>query len=298
MSLWHQFATLITMKKLVLNYHFWAMSALGMIISSCSTKYKAVEENGAKKLYNIQYGADIQQRMDVFIPAEQKADSPLVMIVHGGGWKFGRKEHMKMIQNFLFKNNIPSVNINYRLLKKGVSYEEQVDDISKAISKTTELSENLPIKPDNLVLLGESAGGHLALLYGYQNPTKVTKLISMSGPTDFYSEDYRNSKYYKRSKTVFQFVVGEKYAENLEAFEKASPISHVSEVPTLIFQGDRDFLVNKSQGLALDSVLKAKKIPHKLVFMKNSGHVPRFRKSKRDSIIFPNILEFVTEGIK
>lgn len=271
------------------------MGILGMIVSSCSTKYKIVSENGAKKLYNVKYGDHKQQRMDVFLPAEYTSESPVVMIVHGGGWKFGHKEHMKMIQDFLFKNNIPSINIDYRLLKKNIRYKEQVDDISKAISKSNELAESWNLKISNYILLGESAGGHLALLYGYQNPQEIKKLISMSGPTDFYTENYQKSNYYKRSKGVFQKVVGEKYSNNLDAFKEASPLFHVSNIPTLIFQGDRDFLVNKTQGLALDSALTSKKIPHQFVLMKNSGHVPRFIKRKRESLIFPTILAFIKE---
>ena len=281
------------MKKLILNYHFWVMGLLGMILTSCSTKYKVVEENGDKKMYNIKYGDHQQQRMDVFLPAKFISESPVVMIVHGGGWKFGHKEHMKMIQNFLLKNNIPSINIDYRLLKKNVRYQQQVEDIGKAVLKSNELAESYHFKPSNYILLGESAGGHLALIYGYKNPQKIKKLISMSSPTDFYSETYQKSKYYPRSIGVFQKVVGEKFKKNKESFEKASPVANVSNIPTLIFQGERDFLVNKSQGLALDSVLTAKNIPHQFVLMKNSGHVPRFIKRKREGFIFPDILAFI-----
>ena len=283
------------MKKLVYNYHFWIIGILGMALQSCSTKFKTVEHENSKKIFNIKYGPEKQQRMDVFLPKNYDAETPIVMIVHGGAWKFGRKEHMKMIQEFLFKENIPSININYRLLKKGILYTDQVSDISDAIKKSNELAESWNLKPSNFVLLGESAGGHLAMLYGYKNPEHIKKLISMSGPTDFYSENYLKSKYGKRTKGIIQKVVGDRFQNNLESFKNASPIANVSSIPTLIFQGDRDFLVNKSQGLALDSVLTAQKIPHRLVYMKKSGHVPRFVKWKRDSIIFPNILSFIKE---
>ncbi|WP_449398907.1 hypothetical protein [Chryseobacterium wanjuense] len=33
--------------------------------------------------------------------------------------------------------------------------------------------------------MGESAGGHLALLYGYQNPEQIKKIISLSGRNRF-----------------------------------------------------------------------------------------------------------------
>lgn len=286
------------MKKLIYNYHFWVLGLLGMVFQSCSTKFKTVENEGSKKMYNLKYGAEKQQRMDVFLPKTYDSEKPVVMIVHGGAWKFGRKEHMKMIQEFLFKENIPSINMNYRLLKKGILYTDQISDIGDAIKKSNELATSWNVKPSNFVLLGESAGGHLALLYGYKNPQHIKKLISMSSPTDFYSEKYLQSKYGKRSKGIFQKVVGEKFQNNLESFKNASPIANISSIPTLIFQGDRDFMVNKDQGLALDSALTAQKIPHRLVYMEKSGHVPRFVKWKRDSLIFPNILSFIKEDFK
>ena len=100
----------------------------------------------------------------------------------------------------------------------------------------------------------------------------------------------------RRSSGTVQKMVGSKFdRKNLsDEFQKASPIANVSNVPTLLFQGNQDFLVNQRQGLALDSVLTAMKVPHKLVFMKNTGHTPRFfSKTKRDSIIYPNILEWI-----
>lgn len=286
------------MKKLILNYHFWIIGILGTMGVSCSTKYKVVEKNNAKKIFNLKYGDHKKQKMDVFLPAEHNAETPVVMIVHGGGWKFGRKEHMKMIQKFLLEKNIPSISINYRLLSKKIKYQQQLEDISKAVSKSNELTSQWNLKPNNYVLLGESAGGHLALLYGYKNPEKIKKLISMSSPTDFYSENYLNSSYFKRSKFVIEKVVDAKFYDNENDFKEASPIAHVSNIPTLIFQGDRDFLVNKNQGSALDSVLTSKKIPHRLILMKNSGHVPRFIKRKREGFIFPNILSFIQKDFE
>lgn len=288
------------MKKLILKYHFWVIGLLGMVLTSCSTAQRVVSENGSKKIYNLKYGKHERNVMDIFLPENYSEASPVVMIVHGGAWKIGRKEHMKMIQRRLFKENIPTVNINYRLVRsrKGTTYREQLEDIAQAISQTKNHSKDWKINPQNLVLLGESAGGHLALLYGYTHPDEVKKLVSLSGPTDFYSEDYLNSFYSKYSSLTIEDVVGTKFdRKNLsEDFKKASPLANISNVPTLIFQGDLDHLVNKKQGLRLASELEKCNIPHKLIYMKNTGHTPRFfSKMKRDSIIFPNILEFIKE---
>ncbi len=284
------------MKKLILNYHFFVLGLVGLVLNSCNSKFRVWVGKDSQKIYNLKYGEHKRQKMDVFLPAEYKNDTPIVLILHGGAWKYGRKEHMIKIQKMLFENNIPSINMNYRLVTKHLTYKEQLADINSVIEKFNSLSEKAELLPNNYILLGESAGGHLALLYGYQNSDKIKKIISLSGPTDFYSQEYLNSFYSKYTSGTVQKMVGSKFnRKNLsEEFQKASPIANITNVPTLLFQGNQDFLVNQKQGLALDSALTSMNIPHKFIFMKNTGHAPRFfSKKKRDSIIYPNILEWI-----
>jgi len=284
------------MKKLILNYHFFVLGLIGLVLNSCNSKFRVWVGKDSQKIYNLKYGEHKRQKLDVFLPADYPQDSPVILIVHGGAWKYGRKEHMIQIQKMLFENNIPSINMNYRLVSKHLTYKDQLEDINAVIEKFNALSEKAELLPNNYILLGESAGGHLALLYGYQNPDKIKKIISLSGPTDFYSHEYLKSFYSKYTSGTIQKVVGTKFdRKNLsEDFQKASPVANVTNVPTLLFQGNQDFLVNKKQGLALDSALTKMNIPHKLVFMDKTGHAPRFfNKKKRDSIIYPNILEWI-----
>lgn len=284
------------MKKLVLKYHFFVLGLIGFVLNSCNSKFRVWVGNNSQKIYNLKYGEDKRQKMDVFLPADYPQDSPVVLIVHGGAWKYGRKEHMIQIQKMLFNNNIPSINMNYRLVSKHLTYKEQLEDINSAIEKFNSLSEKAELLPNNYILLGESAGGHLALLYGYQNPDKIRKIISLSGPTDFYSKQFLSSFYSKYTSGTIQKVVGTKFdRRNLsQEFQKASPVANISNVPTLLFQGNQDFLVSQKQGLALDSALTQMNVPHKFVYMEGAGHAPRFfSRKKRDSIIYPNILEWI-----
>ncbi|WP_343662934.1 alpha/beta hydrolase [Chryseobacterium mucoviscidosis] len=290
------------MKKLILRYHFFVLGLIGFILTSCNTrKFKVwVGTNNEQKIYNLKYGEHKRQKADIFLPSDYPENSPVVLLIHGGAWTLGKKEHMIQIQKMLFKNNIPSINMNYRLVSKSkkITYREQLEDINSVIAKFNELAQKVELQPNNYILLGESAGGHLALLYGYQNPDKIKKIISLSGPTDFYSPEYLNSFYSKYSSPTIQKVVGTKFLrKNLsEEFKKASPIAHISNVPTLHFQGNQDFLVSPKQGIALDSALTAQNVPHKFIFMENTGHVPRFfSRKKRDSIIYPNILEWIKD---
>ena len=150
--------------------------------------------------------------------------------------------------------------------------------------------------PNHFILLGESAGAHLALMYGYSHPEIVVRMISLSAPTDFFSNEFLHSTYSRWIMPTLEKMVGEKMDRKNppKAFQLASPIANVSPVPTLLFQGGRDWLVSKKQGFALDSVLSEKQIIHRLVFMKNSGHVPRLHnESIRDRIIYPHILDWI-----
>lgn len=291
-----QFSYLYCMKKLILRYHFFALGCMGFILNSCNSKFRVWVGSNDQKIYNLKYGEHKRQKMDVFLPAEYAQNTSVVLMLHGGAWKYGRKEHMIQIQKMLFTNNIPSINMNYRLVSKHITYKDQLEDINSVIEKFNALSEKAELLPDNYIILGESAGGHLALLYGYRNPDKIKKIISLSGPTDFYSPEYLRSFYSKYTSGTVQKMVGTKFdRKNLSPeFQKASPIANITQVPTLLFQGNTDFLVNQKQGIALDSALTKMNVPHKLVFMKNTGHAPRFfSKKKRDHIIYPNILEWI-----
>lgn len=288
------------MKSFLRKIPVLLLGAAGLTaFTSCNNKYRVwVGHNGDQKIYNLPYGEDPKQVMDVFLPKNAPSESPVVMIVHGGAWKYGRKEHMIMIQKYLHEHQVPTVNIDYRHAsrKKQITYREQLQDLDLARQKFNTLAPKTGLLPDHYILLGESAGAHLALLYGYQHPEYVKRLISMSGPVDFHSSTYLSSAHSWYSAPTLQTVVGEKFnRKNLsEKFREASPVNYVSHVPTLIFQGDSDYLVNRNQALKLDSVLKAKKVPHQLVYMKNTGHTPRFfSKHKRDKIIFPAILNWV-----
>lgn len=270
-----------------------------LIITSCNTKYRIwVGRENEQKIFNLKYGDHKRHKMDVFLPAQYSRETPVVMIVHGGAWKYGNKNHMKMIQKHLHEKQIPTVNINYRLVsnRKNIRYYHQLDDISKAIYTFNSITEKAKLLPDNYVLLGESAGAHLALLYGYKNPDQIKKIISLSGPTDFYTDQFLKTKYSYYASPTIQDVVGVKFDRKKlsEKFRDASPLANVNHVPTLLFQGDTDYLVNKKQGILLDSALTARQIPHQFIFMKNTGHTPRlFSKKKRDSIILPSITDFI-----
>ncbi len=146
------------MKKLILRYHFFVMGLISFLLQSCNTRFRVwVGPEGQQKIYNFKYGEHKRQKMDIFLPKDYTKETPVILIVHGGAWTLGRKEHMIQIQKMLFNNKIPSINMNYRLVsaRKKITYKQQLDDIGSAIERFNSLSEKAELLPNNYIILGK-----------------------------------------------------------------------------------------------------------------------------------------------
>ncbi|RZJ35147.1 MAG: alpha/beta hydrolase [Flavobacterium sp.] len=269
---------------------------LAVMACSCSSKYRAVTTaNLSQKTYNLSYGSDKQQKMDVFIPHEVNADKPFVVLIHGGAWTLGNKRNIRMVQRFLMRNGIPSANLNYRLTSDQSHLDEQLEDIRLALESLDRNLDSHSLKPKKYILLGESSGGHISLLYGYQHPQQISSIIALFPPTDF-TVDNQSNLVKEISVPIMQKLLGTTDVDAAKsALREASPIFKVSDVPTLLLQGTWDFVVDKNQSIALDSVLEQKKIKHRLVLVEKGTHFMRLNSNTRRTIIYPEILRWITQ---
>lgn len=105
---------------------------------------------------NISYGKDKEQKMDVYTPKASLKDKDVFIVIHGGGWRGGRKSQLTDFTYDLMKKfpeNI-FVNLDYRLASsKRFALPNQTDDITGAMNG---LEKNLKIHP-KYILLGNSA---------------------------------------------------------------------------------------------------------------------------------------------
>lgn len=105
------------------------------------------------------------QEMDVLALPTVARDAPYLMYVHGGGWVTGDKEYAAL--PLLYRVAAAGwvvVSVNYRLAPR-VALRTQVADVKAAIHAIrTRVSKQVGGDPSVLVVAGESAGGHLAVL--------------------------------------------------------------------------------------------------------------------------------------
>jgi acetyl esterase/lipase len=231
----------------------------------------------AKTLLNVSYGTDTLQRMDVYLPANRSADSTRVLVlIHGGGWAGGDKSEFAPVIPVLQKKlpHYAIVNLNYRLANQMTNhFPTQEQDIQAALQALVSKASEYGTSTD-VVLLGASAGAHLALLQAYKHTTPVVPkaVISFFGPTDLAAiYNGQNNAYYKMG---MELLVGGTPAAQPDVYKQASPITFAGKqnVPTLLLHGSGDRLVPVVQSKSLKEKLEKAGVPVELVIYPTEGH--------------------------
>lgn len=223
-------------------------------------------------LANVHYGGNEKQTMDVYLPANRTQQTRLIVIIHGGGWSAGDKSDFN---NYVteFKTRLPGyaiANLNYRLaVNQSNRFPTQENDIKSAITYLKDKAASYTVSSD-MILLGISAGAHLALLQAYKHADIVQPrgVVSFYGPTDL------AALYVSSLPTVLKSITGFTVDENPTIYKESSPIQYVSasSAPTLLLQGDADMLVPLTQAVALQQKLDGLKVTNKLVVYPGQGH--------------------------
>jgi len=115
--------------------------------------------------HEIAYGTDALQRMDLYGAVSPKTSVPLIVFVHGGGWKRGDKRNATgaaKIAHFTGRG-YAFASVNYRLVPDA-KVEDQAQDVANAIARLIRDARSLGVDPSRIVLAGHSAGAHLSAL--------------------------------------------------------------------------------------------------------------------------------------
>ena len=128
--------------------------------------------------------------MDIYLPADRRVDSTKILVmIHGGGWTTGDKSDFTSSVDTL-KKRLPDYgifNINYRL-STGINnpFPTQETDVQAAVRYIYGKASDYQVSYKKFVLMGASAGGHLAMLQGYKDsiPVKPQAIVSFFGPSD------------------------------------------------------------------------------------------------------------------
>lgn len=106
--------------------------------------------------------ANPRQTLDVFAPGEGMR-RPVVLWIHGGGWRRGDKSAVQQKPRYFVERGFVFVSTNYRFVPQ-VTVPEMTRDIARAIRWVHEHATEFGGDPSRIVVMGHSAGAHLAAL--------------------------------------------------------------------------------------------------------------------------------------
>lgn len=112
----------------------------------------------------IRYGSGSEQVADVRLPARPDRPVTLLVVLHGGFWRHAwDRVHTRPMANALAAAGFAVVTPEYARTGGGGGWPATFDDVELAVARLPGLVADLGVDVDRVVLVGHSAGGHLAL---------------------------------------------------------------------------------------------------------------------------------------
>jgi acetyl esterase/lipase len=149
---------------------------------------RRVRKMGTQNAVEMSYGKDPLHKLDYWRPAT--AGSPLMVFVHGGGWKRGDKSYSvgEKPAHYL-EQGYAFASVNYRLVPAN-TVEQEAQDVAAALAFLISRAESLGFDAQRVVLMGHSAGAHLSALVGTDmrylegvglSPVSLRGIITLDG---------------------------------------------------------------------------------------------------------------------
>jgi acetyl esterase/lipase len=223
------------------------------------------------------------------MPANAKANTPLVIWVHGGAWmlndKYADMGYMTNTIKSILEKGYALASIDYRHSTTAV-FPAQIQDCNQALEFLYVNAAKYKLDKTKFVLFGFSAGGHLASLLALSNnnnvaefypqkkkPTfKIKAVIDFYGPSDFLSMTAMGDPNMKGD--PISTLLGDSPLRRPDLSKIASPSNYVDkdDPPFIIVHGEKDESVPYQQSMLLQSYLNLAHVKNELIIVKDAPH--------------------------
>lgn len=244
---------------------------------------------------DLSYANDSKaQQMDIFIP-EGEGPFPAIILIHGGGFKFGDKKADYALAKTLVANGYVAVPVNYRLSGEAV-FPAALHDVKAATRYLKANAHKYSIDANNIGTWGSSAGGNLSAMMGTSSgddfadgsvgdyvsqSTEIQACVDWFGPIDFAAmiQDAKELGFRDNFDVEIESAyIGADASDpvNSPLVQKANPTSYIDEndPPFYIQVGDEDplipYLQSKNFAAALRKALGENKIEFEII--EGGGH--------------------------
>ena len=182
-----------------------------------------IEKDKITFIKNIDYGKKERNKLDLLIP-NSKNKTPLVIYLHGGGYRGGKKENSYKRKNLeliskILNQNIAYATINYSFLNNNDGLLSSLEDSKKALQFLKFNSKKYNIDKEKIIIWGVSSGANSALWLGLSDDmaeigsndlvsaesTIVQGIISISGAHSFNSDNWK--RMIKMDDKIFDLMI-------------------------------------------------------------------------------------------
>ena len=234
---------------------------------------------------NVEYTNPDEQhlQMNIARPKTGTGPFPVVLCIHGGGFRAGSREGYNALCLKLAQQGFVAATASYRLAPN-YQFPAAVHDVKAAVRWLRANARKYNLDPPRIGVTGSSAGGHLVQFLGVTagvpefegsggNPEQssaVTCVVNVYGPSDF-------TKSYGKSVDAHE-VLPLWFGGNLEQQRHkhiiGSPLPWVTPhaAPTLLIHGTEDKYVAYEQAIWMRDRLQTCGVEVELVTMEGAGH--------------------------
>jgi len=244
-------------------------------------------------------------KLDLCRPTSGKGPFPLIILLHGGGWRAGDRSEFYSGMPGMAKLGWECAAIQYRLAPKH-KYPAQIEDVRSAVAFLRANAKKYNIDADRIGVVGGSAGGHLALLLALA-PDKEGKpaagiraVVSLAGPTDFSTWHVGNDGKKELTEKELDGLIADFLGtadRTAAVMKEASPVTYVRKgnPPVLSLQGAQDTAVPPQQAQELHRALKQAGVTEKLVIYDGEGHGLKGENANKSSL---EMMEFLKQNFR
>jgi acetyl esterase/lipase len=219
---------------------------------------------------DLPYGQGRRQRLDVYSPRDHSARDaqlrPVVIFWYGGSWKHGSKSDYRFVGAALAERGFVAVLPDYRLFP-AVTFPAFCEDATHALAWVEAHAQEFGGDPHRIVLMGHSAGAHIAAFIAYNHafdvkagadPKSIVGFVGLSGPYVLVADT-------KELRATFPLPYTEADWQPIRFVDAESP-------PTLLLHGLEDKEVEPKQTVELRDALVAHHVPVEMHLYPHARH--------------------------
>jgi len=307
----------------------WSRTA---IVAACALMISAAQAfaYGVTIRRNVQFAEHDGVKLygDLYHPVARERHHlpvvPVVIAVHGGGWRSGTRATYERWGRYLAEAGFAVFAIDYRLAKSDQkTYPAAVYDVRAAVQFVRAEASSLAIQPDQIALMGDGAGAHLATLVTLANgepqfsgqykddsnagtPATVKAAVVFYGIYDLAAQ-WRHDQIARPLDQVTAQFLGGQPMTNRQLYFEASPISYATvdknKPDFLIIYGTSDEVVDAGQqSQAFETALRQAQFPAQRIEIPSVGHywVPDPFSDPRspNKYVAPRLLRFLEKSLQ